>query len=269
MTAWVAELAGKKGASTVARCHGVLAAILDGAVRDQRVAKNVAREVKLPRKGKTRKVYLTHAQVEMLAEETKYPDLVRFLTYTGLRWGEAVGLRVWNVDLDRRRIEVHENAVQINGHFVVGTPKGHQRRSVPDPKFLDKAVRAACHGKQQGDLLWPSEEDVHLRQGNSQTGWFAGAVERCMARDETFQRVTPHGLRHTAASLAISAGANVKAVQRMLGHKNAAMTLDTYADLFDDDLDTVAGALDKARRKALRPKPRTKARDNETTTEEP
>ncbi|NLB46665.1 MAG: tyrosine-type recombinase/integrase, partial [Microbacteriaceae bacterium] len=64
-------------------------------------------------------------------------------------------------------------------------------------------------------------------------------------------RVTPHDLRHTAASLAISAGANVKAVQRMLGHASAAMTLDTYAELFDDDLDDVAAALDQQRRKAL------------------
>lgn len=64
------------------------------------------------------------------------------------------------------------------------------------------------------------------------------------ARD--FPRLTPHDLRHTAASLAVSAGANVKAVQRMLGHASAAMTLDTYADLFDDDLDTVADALDAA-----------------------
>jgi integrase len=59
-------------------------------------------------------------------------------------------------------------------------------------------------------------------------------------------RLTPHDLRHTAASLAISAGANVKAVQRMLGHASAAMTLDTYADLFDEDLDAVAIALHAA-----------------------
>jgi hypothetical protein len=44
--------------------------------------------------------------------------------------------------------------------------------------------------------------------------------------------VTPHDLRHTAASLAISAGANPKAVQTMLGHASAVLTLDTYADLF-------------------------------------
>ena len=60
-------------------------------------------------------------------------------------------------------------------------------------------------------------------------------------------RTTPHDLRHTAASLAVSAGANVKAVQRMLGHASAAMTLDIYADLFDDDLEAVAVALDHAR----------------------
>ena len=59
-------------------------------------------------------------------------------------------------------------------------------------------------------------------------------------------RLTPHDLRHTAASLAISAGANVKAVQRMLGHASAAMTLDVYADLFDDDLDAVGDALSEA-----------------------
>jgi integrase len=60
-----------------------------------------------------------------------------------------------------------------------------------------------------------------------------------------------HDLRHTAASLAISAGANVKAVQRMLGHASAAMTLDVYADLFDEDLGHVADALTKARSDAL------------------
>ncbi|MDX6317745.1 MAG: hypothetical protein QOD35_1145, partial [Nocardioidaceae bacterium] len=53
-------------------------------------------------------------------------------------------------------------------------------------------------------------------------------------------------LRHTAASLAISAGGNVKAVQRMLGHKSASMTLDVYADLFEDDLNSVADRLDAA-----------------------
>ena len=63
---------------------------------------------------------------------------------------------------------------------------------------------------------------------------------------------TPHELRHTAASLAVSAGAKVKTVQRMLGHASAAMTLDVYSGLFDDDLDAVADRMDTAQARVPR-----------------
>lgn len=61
-----------------------------------------------------------------------------------------------------------------------------------------------------------------------------------------FPQLTPHALRHTCASLAISAGANVKVVQRLLGHASTTMTLDRYGHLMDDDLTGVADALGKA-----------------------
>jgi len=57
---------------------------------------------------------------------------------------------------------------------------------------------------------------------SSQDGWFAAAVRRCRKADPDFPQISPHDLRHTAASLAISTGANVEAVQRMLGHASAA-----------------------------------------------
>ena len=53
-----------------------------------------------------------------------------------------------------------------------------------------------------------------------------------------------HDLRHTAASLAVSCGANVKVVQRMLGHKNASMALDLYSHLYTEDLKDLAARLD-------------------------
>lgn len=52
-------------------------------------------------------------------------------------------------------------------------------------------------------------------------------------------------LRHTAASLAIHSGANVKTVQRMLGHRSAAITLDIYGHLWDDELDLLPAAMDE------------------------
>jgi hypothetical protein len=84
----------------------------------------------------------------------------------------------------------------------------------------------------------------------------APVVAKCHKADEWFPSITPHDLRHTAASLAVSAGANVKAVQRMLGYAKASMTLDVYANLFDEGLDGVADRLDTAIRSAaarLRP----------------
>lgn len=91
--------------------------------------------------------------------------------------------------------------------------------------------------------------DLHggaLHNSNWRARVFGPAVEKCRRADETFPTITPHDLRHSAASLAISAGANVKCVQRMLGHAKASLTLDVYADLFDEDLDRVADRLDAA-----------------------
>ena len=125
-------------------------------------------------------------------------------------------------------------------------PKSHKSRSVPVAGFLVRLLNEATSGKQPLDLIFGDGRN-YVRQSTSGRGWFAKAVRLSQKDDETFPRVTPHDLRHTAASLAVSAGANVKAVQRMLGHASAAMTLDTYADLFDDDLDAVAVGLDTAR----------------------
>ena len=98
-----------------------------------------------------------------------------------------------------------------------------------------------------------------LRNSNYRARVFEPALRRCQSADDSFPSITPHDLRHTAASLAVSAGANVKAVQRMLGHAKASMTLDVYADLFDEDLDDVADRMDVAIRSAavpLRSQPR-------------
>ena len=242
------------GASVVRRTHYVLWSILADAVTDRLLRRNPAtasakkagrREgVKLPTATKKRPFYLTHQQVGALASAAgEYEPLVLLLAYTGLRWGEAVGLRIRDLNMLRRRANVAENAVQSGKRIHTGTPKTHKQREVPLPNFLLTRLARQCEGKDRGDLLFPGDgDDGHLRRPHPTSGWFAKAVT-----EARIPRVTPHDLRHTAASLAVSAGANVKAVQKMLGHASAAMTLDIYADLFDDDLEAVATALDNAR----------------------
>ena len=237
-----------KSATTVKRAHGILNAILNRAALDKRIPANPASGIGLPRKTPKARAYLTHKQVTLLAKESKdHETLVLFLAYTGLRWGEATGLTVANLDFIRKRAAVESNAVMVNGHVKVGTPKTHRKRWVPFPEFLRAPLTAAIEGKAREQLVF-GDGDHHVLLPNSTRGWFHYAVKRSQAKDKSFPRVTPHDLRHTTASLAIASGANVKAVQRMLGHASAAMTLDTYADLFDDDLETVATALETARK---------------------
>ena len=254
--AWIANLSnGTKttkalGATSVLRAHGILSGILDVAVRDRRIPANPARGVKLPRKVRKEHRYLTHDEVWQLADAAgDKSTLILLLSYTGLRWGEAAGLRVKDIDMLRRRINVVVNAVEIGPIIEVGTPKTHKRRSVPFPRFMAERLARLCEGKKRDDLLFTDRHGNFIRRGgtsDASRAWFVAARNRA-----GIEHMTIHDLRHTAASLAIAAGANVKAVQNMLGHSSAAMTLDVYADLFDDDLDAVAAAFDDAVEKSV------------------
>ena len=127
--------------------------------------------------------------------------------------------------------------MQLGVDHAVGPTKGRKARSVPVPEFVLNELSRQCADKAPGALVF-GDGSGFLPRPKSTGGWFAGAVKRAKV-----QAITPHDLRYTCASLAISAGVNVLALQRMLGHTSAKVTLDTYADLFDDDLDAVAVTL--------------------------
>lgn len=249
--AWLTSWGKGRSATTVLRAYGVLAAILDVAVLDRKLSSNPARDVNLPRKQRSRHHYLSINQVETLVSQVNiHKTLTYVLAYTGLRWGEATGLRISSVDPVRRRFLVEENAVKVGQEIHIGTPKSHEKRSVPYPRFLDEDIQNLRDHRPPSALLFGDGVN-HLRSPHSLSGWFVLSVKRAQVIDPAIPTITPHDLRHTSASLAISAGANVKAVQRMLGHASAAMTLDTYADLFEDDLDNVSQRLDEMRQKSL------------------
>ncbi|MGZ8818890.1 MAG: tyrosine-type recombinase/integrase [Mycobacterium sp.] len=202
--------------------------------------------MKLPKRQHADRGYLSHSQVAALAGAVeRQGDVVRFLAYTGLRWGEMAALRVCDFDMLRRRVNVSRSVTESGG-LVWSTPKTWERRSVPFPAVLADELGALMVGKAREDLVFTDQRGGVLRNSNWRARVFRAAVEKCQKTDDTFPSITPHDLRHTAASLAVSAGANVKALQRMLGHAKASMTLDVYADLFDDDLDGVAESLDEA-----------------------
>ena len=243
VAAWVAQLvASGLAPATVRQAHRVLALILTLAVRDGRIPRNPAAGVPLPRTRRADPRFLTREEVERLADAAgEYGDVVRLLAYTGLRFGEMAALRVRRVDFLRKRLTVAESATEVGGTVEYGTPKTHQQRTVPIPGVLVEPLSRRCQGKGRDDLVLTSPGGAVLRSGNFRRRFFDPA-----ARAAGLEDLSPHDLRHTAASLLVASGANVKAVQRMLGHASAAMTLDVYSGLFDDDLGALAERMDAA-----------------------
>jgi integrase len=220
------------GVPGIENAFGLLRQILGAAVEDRRIPRNPCTGVKLPKRRHADRGYLSHVQVIALAAACLRNSL-----------------RVMDFDMLRRRVNVSRNVTESGG-LQWSTPKTWERRSVPFPAALADELAALMVGKSRTDLVFTDMRGGVLRNSNWRARVLRPAVAKCQAADDTFPTVTPHDLRHTAASLAVSAGANVKALQRMLGHAKASMTLDVYADLFDDDLDGVAAQLDSAIGKA-------------------
>ncbi|MEJ5928734.1 site-specific integrase [Corynebacterium sp. H128] len=242
VTSWIAEKRKEGvGASTLQLALVVLRGILEHAVDLGYITANPAQRVKVASEDKPPRKILTVAQVEMLANKVDYlPELVRFLAYTGMRWGEATALTVDDVDLEKRRIRIIKRVQSAGGKLTIApATKTGENRVVVYPDELDTSIRTVLDGHVWENRLFSSVEGHLLRNGQYMKKFFKPALEACQDEVEGFPDVTIHDLRHTAASLAISAGANPKAVQRLLGHKSATVTMDTYSDLFPDDLDDV------------------------------
>lgn len=94
-----------------------------------------------------------------------------------------------------------EGIIEVNGELVFGTPKSHQARWLPVPAFLLEELRQMVADKGPDDLVFASPQGAVLRVANFRRGYFDRA-----AKQVGVPGLVPHELRHTAASLAISAG---------------------------------------------------------------
>ena len=250
LAVWFAELARRLSPRSVGRVHRVLAMVLQWAVETDRIASNPAARLPLPRPEAAEHVFLSHAEVDVLAAAAgRSKTLVLTLAYTGLRFGEVAALQVTDIDLATRRLAVNRAWAGMNtSEPYLSTPKTHERRKVGLPGFLVAELAELIADRQAAAWLFTSPYGYPLNLPNWRRREFNSAVARAGLQG---RGLTPHSLRHTAASLAIAAGADVKVVQTMLGHKDAAMTLNVYAGLFPDRLDEVANALDEARAAAV------------------
>jgi integrase len=142
------------GAATIDNSFGLLHQVIGAALEDNRIARNPCDGVRLPKRQHADRGYLTHAQVSALADAVdRQPEVVRLLTYTGLRWGEMAALRVQDFDMLRRRVNVSRSVTESVG-LVWSTPKTWERRSVPFPASIADELAALMVGRSRDDLVF-------------------------------------------------------------------------------------------------------------------
>lgn len=228
-------------ASTVHRAHAVIRSMLKQAAQRGHVPRNVATLVQLPRVQKQELRTLTEEQVRRLldaARGTRHEALIALAVMTGLRQGELLGLRWEDVDLDAGVLRVR---YQLNHRGELAQPKTRAaRRTMRLPAPVVEVLRAhrvrqleerlkAGEWWQDRDLVfcshrtWPKPAGGPLGHRNVSRD-FKDLLERAGLPDIPF-----HGLRHTAATMMLAHGVNVKVAQARLGHAQIGLTLDTYS----------------------------------------
>ena len=157
------------------------------------------------------------------------------IAFTGMRRGEAIGLRWVDVDLENRRLSVRRALIPINREVIVSEPKTVKGRRVValDPATIEVLkAQAARQLSEQDDwdeawtdsgLVFTAENGAAL-DPESVSRYWRQAVKKSM-----LPRIRLHDLRHTHATLALPAGIHPKVVSERLGHATISITLDTYS----------------------------------------
>jgi len=222
----------------------LLRSILDVAHQDGRIHRNPAVGVsagRIPERERHR--YLTAPEVQALAAACgDQGDVVTILAYTGLRWSELVGLRVKDIDLVARRLYVRRAAPEVEGRIIIGPPKTRAGiRTIPLHQVVVDTFTRRITGREPDEPAVTSPNGAMLRSNNwrRHTHWNKALKETGLAP------LTIHDLRHTYASLARKSGADLRYVQKTMGHSTPTVTANIYSDLYADELDQVAANLDQ------------------------
>lgn len=250
--------------ATVKRVHAVVSSALKDAAKRDLIVRNVASLADVPRVDNRK-----HLEGFWTAEElnsflgdvrgNRYEVCFRLLAFTGMRIGEALGLRWQDVELEKSVLHVRKQLQKLPKGVEPETVK---RAALTEPKTkrsrrtisIGPDVVAMLREHQQGQL------NAHLEGGvgnvlglvsTGGTGHYVSYASVWKAFDEiqkqlAIRRIPLHGLRHTHATLLLSAGRNPLEVSERLGHESVAFTLDRYGHVIPSDAAAVASAAESA-----------------------
>lgn len=238
--------------STVQRVRNVLSQALDYAVRQGSISRNVAAQSRGPRNPRPEGRTLTPEQARQflaaLRGHRHEPLFVLMLT-TGMRRGEALGLRWDDLDLEAGSAAIRRSLKREGGAIVTGLPKtSRSRRAVNLPQPLVRLL--ASHGlaqcKAKGELGREWQESGFVFTTAHGTPIDPRNLYRefqVVCHEAGLGRWHPHELRHSAASLMLAQGVPLQVVADVLGHASIRMTADVYGHVLPPARKAAADAM--------------------------
>lgn len=229
--------------ATVQRVHATLRSALEEAVKHRKIERNVAKLVHLESVARPKVKVWTVDQLATFLDAVGSNELgtiFEVLAFTGLRRGEAVGLRWKDVFLDQAvpEIVVTQAVVQLGHKTVVGRPKtasGEHRRVELGPRAVEALRRRASAQAADRSVWGVAYAETGLVFGKADGSQLdPGRVTKRFAKlveSLGLPAARLHDLRHGYASLALQAGTSLPVVSKMMGHSTLAITVDTYMHL--------------------------------------
>jgi integrase len=231
---WVGKLSeAKVGATTIRQSYRLLRQVMESAVIEEMIPRNPCIGIKLPRIASADKRGLTREELIALSEECgTYGPVILFLGTTGLRIGEALALRVEDLDISNSSVAVKRSWTKdVTGRRILGSStKTGTSRVVPIAPHVLESLRPFFEAKKAEDWLF-----IGPRGNVMDYDWLRQRIFMPAAKKLGLTGITIHSLRHTCASLLITLGAPITTVSHVLGHASVKMTLDTYGHYYEDD----------------------------------
>jgi integrase len=229
----VSDWSGRFSAATTVRMYACLRALFSYAESCELIARSPCRNVRLPETHPRDSQILDDQSMGMLADSLGPSAPMLYLAVLGLRWGEVAGLRVADLDFLRSTVTVTRQRTRgAKGRMVEQEPKtraGGRTLSVPESIMNTLAEHLAQRGLTGRDPeahVFVSSDGRPLHYSNWRRRVWLPARDRAGLGDLTF-----HDLKHTAATLLVEEGIDIKTAQVRLGHANPQTTLRIYAQV--------------------------------------
>ena len=241
---------------TVRYTHMVLRSALDQAVRWGKLYRNPTELVDLPRQEKEEMKVLSPKQATTFMEASIYSPwkaLFSLLLTSGMRPGEALGLKWSDVDFESKRITINRTLTRAQGGgWKLEEPKtSRSRRTIPIPstvmKDLDEHKRAQTAEILRAKPGKYNDQGFVFSAGNGEPANNKNIVRRHfkpLLEVAGLPNIRLYDLRHSCATLLLSAGENPKIVSERLGHASITLTLDTYSHVLPDMQEKAADKLE-------------------------